>query len=77
MENKQMEWISVEDRLPAHRDKILITDGKLMATIDIDMESGDERKWLDPFGFNGHAFECFIEWADVTHWMPLPEPPKA
>ena len=71
-----MEWISVEDRLPAHGDRILITDGELMATIDIDMKFMGDGVYLDAFGFHGYEFECSMEWEDVTHWMPLPEPPR-
>jgi hypothetical protein len=67
-----MEWISVKDRLPEHLEKILIvyegSDNVLMANY---------KNGLVGMGF-------YVYYADgrmlihtpVTHWMPLPEPPK-
>ena len=68
-------WISVKDRLPklyepvlityiGHRDKELHCDE--IATKD---EFGDWIWWDG--GFTGEKV-CVT----VTHWMPLPEPPK-
>ena len=65
-------WISVQDRLPeAHDDgsvdAVLVTDGSVihMAYFNHDTwhfcESGEMKE------------EMFY---NVTHWMPLPEPPK-
>ena len=52
----QMEWISVEERLP-ESEFVLCTDGKYcFVNIIPDMEDVLED--------------------GVTHWMPLPEPPK-
>jgi len=63
-----MEWISVNDRMPPYLSKCLVTNGeyvKLSWSKDEDpawcsIQAGEEDIWLD----------------DVTHWMPLPEPPK-
>jgi aminoglycoside phosphotransferase family enzyme len=66
------EWISVKDRLPEHMDKVLVvyedSDNILMAS------------YTD--GILGKGFSVY--YADgrkpthtpITHWMPLPEPPK-
>jgi len=61
-----MEWISVEDRLPE--------DGQSALAIEV----GDDDPtvlymvdgvWVEPLSE--------VRWAwPVTHWMPLPEPPK-
>ena len=54
------EWINVKDELPNPEDELIL-------------------------GHNGnYAFECNFDdgyWCniggeDITHWMPLPEPPK-
>lgn len=46
------DWISVEDRLPNHRDIVLTYDG------------------------NEVEFDSFPLLGTITHWQPLPEPPK-
>jgi len=70
-----MEWISVEDRLPEPEQEVIyyfeltgISIGKfwknrtMLAEIEINMNCfGGAKGWL-----------C----DDVTHWMPLPEPPE-
>ena len=76
------EWISVDDRLPieeakAHEQEwpgeyceflVMIEKGSLPTTLYYDLE---ENEW---FRINT-ALER--ETYEVTHWMPLPEPPKA
>ncbi len=66
------EWISVNDERPY--------DGQKVITID------DRRRietavyhipYYHPTNFKGAAFETLNgRWPKVTHWMPLPEPPK-
>ena len=60
------EWISVEDRLPDGEDPVLIF-----------------VKETEHYGFHKEkrkVYYCqYLAYADdyeVTHWMPLPEPPK-
>jgi hypothetical protein len=57
-----MEWISVEDRLPKDYQLVIVDGG--VARLQGDF-------WYSYTGSNGR----FITWR-VTHWMPLPEPPK-
>jgi hypothetical protein len=60
--DRQKRWISVEDRLPEILKPVLFV-------------SNDEvwdgalipDRWVSSNGY---------EFFDVTHWMPLPEPPK-
>ena len=66
------EWISVEDRLPEYSndgfaDAVLVTDGFLhhMAYF----VGGEWR-----FAESGEIKEPM--WYRITHWMPLPHPPK-
>ena len=55
------EWVSVEDRLPKPFENVIVfRDGK----ISIDYNEGNG--WF-AYDFNGKR---------VTHWMPIPQPPK-
>lgn len=70
-----MKWISVEERLPELDTEVLcfmdecIEVGKL-----VDRRAFEERNsvCLNPIW---HFCDC-IDDLGVTHWMPLPEPPK-
>lgn len=68
------EWISVKDRLPDNDDFVLaIVSGK---TGSIKLDNAYE---LAQFSMDeGWILEMWPEWEDpkVSHWMPLPEPPK-
>ena len=57
-----MNWISVKERLPEDEEEVLVfADGKIHLMF--------YRRVLAVFE------ECSDE-SNVTHWMPLPEPPK-
>ena len=72
-ELKKYEWVSVNDRLPEIPKPnegyycFLVTDGIL-----IHMAYYTEDGWL--FADSGQMKEKMFY--EVTHWMPLPEPPK-
>lgn len=62
-------WISVDDRLPEPRKDVIVRikslDGKWFGTsVDYQLEDGQWKK-------SGSTWKI-----SVTHWMPLPEPPK-
>ena len=62
-------WISVDDRLPKDEERILIfvaLEGHESVQLDTCYEDCGYMH-LD----SGYAFG-----AEVTHWMPLPEPPR-
>lgn len=67
-----MEWISVKDRLPSaqHVDELVLVCVKNKNKEDgiylQDISSFDGENWS----------KRFHTWEDITHWMPLPEPPK-
>ena len=57
------EWISVKDRLPeSWKDVLAFYEDK---TISIDAMS-DGGKW----------YSDYVRTNKITHWMPLPKPPK-
>ena len=60
-----MTWIPVSERLPIG---IVLACGK-NGIIEILMYDSERKQWDC---FNGYF--CPEDW--VTHWMPLPEPPK-
>lgn len=72
-----MEWISVKDRLPESvrldwgvpRCLAVVGSGKNAEVVTVTWHGGDS---VDCFWIEG------IGWADsdLTHWMPLPPPPK-
>lgn len=62
-----MDWISVEDRLPEDSDwlEVIVNAGDCVTCC---WYNPDDDEWLlDP----ERVFD-----GEVTHWMPLPEPPK-
>jgi len=60
-----MEWISVKDRLPSDEQDVIVTDGKnVLQTFYAIYDSGiswGTSRWV----------------GEITHWMPLPEPPQS
>lgn len=66
-----MEWISVEDRLPQNFEHVLA-----YAIENEDFPFLDAR-FFEASHYNGRWTECVDTCLiDVTHWMPLPEPPN-
>lgn len=61
-------WISVEDELPSdHKNVIVYANDIVMSWV--------ETAWYgDDFWHDAEGEECYIP--DVTHWQPLPDPPK-
>lgn len=64
------EWISVEDRLPEESCECLTVD-KLGLVLQVSY-SGRHRAFNASDGDDGDKWKV----GGVTHWMPLPEPPK-
>lgn len=66
-----MEWISVKDRLPEHKNNP--SDDVIYGCF-----KGLIRTWgRANVGCNGLWYKDGIRLKNIpTHWMPLPEPPK-
>ena len=72
-----MEWISIEDRLPQYGCPVLIVGNGVTQDVTYILDGADDTPdWFEPYFFE-HDDECKVWWNKVTHWMPLPEPPKA
>jgi hypothetical protein len=76
-----MEWISVNDRLPDNSDEVLIyvghdivqaylLNGKWKGSVNVTDNMNDGYVNDRVISIQGDIFDY------VTHWMPLPEPPK-
>lgn len=59
-------WISVEDRLPATRKTVLIYDEY----------EGVSAGYYDSDYAKFRSIEDVYRSCNVTHWQPIPEPPK-
>ena len=74
-QRNEMRWVSVEDKLPesSSHDVLAIVSGKVNNITLIDA--------IEIGGFDmdeGWILEMWPDWENptVTHWMPLPTPPK-
>jgi hypothetical protein len=69
------EWISVKDRLPAKNQKVLASwAGEYVAELIYAYSETSPRAYK-----NGPRWEWqgrSVPMWNITHWMPLPEPPK-
>lgn len=61
-----MEWISVNDRLPEDGQKVITTKNGI---VDIQWYEKRRNGWISQGNW-------FWSMATVSHWMPLPDPPK-
>ena len=64
-------WIPVTERLPDYDEVVQITDGIAVGhgyLEGVNTTVGIALLWHSPF--------CDIDEEHITHWMPLPEPPK-
>lgn len=70
-ENKQIQsrsgWISVKDRLPESFERVIVFRKAGKGEIIVEQGQYDVNGWWRVYG---------TRTKNVTHWMPLPEPPK-
>ena len=69
----KMEWVSVKDRLPDEAGYFLVFANDIINSWQQVLEfyicpEYQSREW---HFLNGNDFPCI-----VTHWVPLPKPPK-
>ena len=71
------EWVSVADRLPAHQDRVLITDGKVVTAAEhFRWAYPDMAPWKADL-VDGYEWEWEFDRRAVTHWMEMPSPPQS
>jgi hypothetical protein len=79
------EWISVKDQEPPEKVKILVAGAQYGGTYTfisaceishfVRKQDGKVFKYVDVPEVSGHDREVDFEYADITHWMPLPKHP--
>ena len=67
-------WIPVEERLPESDDNVLVIVNGECKTMTFE----EAYMLASYYSGDGWIVEWYEEWENpvVTHWMPLPEPPK-
>lgn len=61
LEDGKPKWISVKERLPERGQEVIVCDGGVQK----------------PIVFAYHFWnQSYASWANITHWMPMPEAPK-
>lgn len=71
-----MEWISVKDKLPHYGKPVIISIKGVVQSVTYMLDGADETKdWFEPYFFS-HDDNNKCWYNDVSHWMPLPSPPK-
>lgn len=74
------EWISVKDRMPEKKRAVLVYAPHMDEPIvtmyfDPDDQMAEFGEWVSDCTPNRLGWSSMTG-EDVTHWMPLPEPPK-
>lgn len=59
--DQEQKWIPVAERLPAQGQEVIVYTGNILSPVVMAYKFWDKD---------------FDTWLHVTHWMPLPEPPK-
>lgn len=66
------EWVSVTERLPVPREKVLVAYQKGVTIAQLDGYIRDPKNRVHYWrGMHGPKHSL----SSVTHWMPMPEPP--
>ena len=69
LEADKAKWISVKESLPEDQRSVLTVNGHgEIRIMGMWSKRGDEWTWV-------HNYRM-MHYNDITHWMPLPEPPK-
>jgi hypothetical protein len=74
-----MEWISVKDRFPEDDGDVLVCQHKFgdrYPLINVGYRENDQWDIADTMDGIIHDIDNNQDNWIVTHWMPLPEPPK-
>ena len=71
------EWISVKDKLPPYNHDVLVYRPNMAMKILVDNYAGyygeDDDEWHEGWTIYG---EDIHNNPLITHWMPMPQPPK-
>ena len=68
------EWISVEERLPESNDRCIVWYFDYIWRIRFASYNSGTKRWYVVCG--GEIKDTKRDGVNVTHWMPMPQPPK-
>jgi hypothetical protein len=71
--DRATKWISIQKKFPEHGIGVLVTDGDIITCAEL--TSIKPPSWTG-HGWVGYEWEFGFNEDDITHWMPLPDPPK-
>ena len=72
-QERDNEWISIKDRLPEPETWVMVYI-KYPSPV-LEMERGIQKmSSIKKMFYDGKSFYC--DFGNITHWQPLPEPPK-
>lgn len=77
-DDQPVKWISVKDRLPEDDGKYMVWYKGELDICEFDVESQTFGYTYDDYDEMYSHLVCWDDGMDkdITHWMPLPEPPK-
>jgi hypothetical protein len=72
------DWISVEDRMPSEGERVLALFKGEWVVLEVGVENPSYEETFEPFKYWFEPFSdmLYIEYYDVTHWLPLPALPE-
>lgn len=75
---QENEWISVDDRLPEEEKPVLVAHRKCTGDRPYKIHVGCLylKEWICDYCDEETRFESDVDFYYVTHWKPLPKPPK-
>ena len=69
-------WIPVTEGLPENFVEALVTDGEDVGIAALQGFMDDEVVWCNAYGMDYIDDPDNEDYLPITHWMPIPEPPK-
>lgn len=73
------DWISVKDKLPDYGEIVIVWDdieSELCTGMRVEERDGWKVEWVTSYWSGTHCSTDYYGRTDITHWMPLLEPPK-
>jgi len=73
---KKQKWIPVSEGLPETDELVLFVENGNVTVGNYAASASEENCWWDCISTDMSGSASYTKESDVTHWMPLPDPPK-